>query len=284
MSNLNYYTSNKISEHVTRITSLTGEFLYLIEGKRKAVLVDTCLGVGHLKKYVEKLTDKPITVIVSHGHVDHAMGAPEFDNVYMNSADNDIYNEHKAMEIRKNYIQMGLSDRVAMLQADDFVPTTEANFHDLIDGMTFDLGEITLTVYEVPGHTPGSMVILINEEKTLILGDACNSFTFLFDDKALSVEEYKNSLQRLYNLTKGKFDKVYLSHGFATAHKDMLTSVIQVCEDIMAGRTDDIPFDFMGNRAYIAKAVNNDKQRLDGGLGNIVYDKEKVFAKKKKIV
>ena len=81
---IQYYSAEKLNTHMTAIRSLTGEIMYLIEGEEKAVLVDTCLGVGHLRKFVETLTEKPITVILTHGHVDHALGAPEFDEVYMN--------------------------------------------------------------------------------------------------------------------------------------------------------------------------------------------------------
>jgi len=42
------------------------------------------VGVGHLKDLVSGLTDKPLTVLLTHGHVDHANGAPEFDTVLLN--------------------------------------------------------------------------------------------------------------------------------------------------------------------------------------------------------
>ena len=39
---------------------------------------------------------------------------------------------------------------------------------------------------------------------------------------------------------------------------------------------DDLPFDFMGKKACIAKAMEMGSGRLDGKLGNIVYDKNRV--------
>jgi len=280
MSQLNYYTAERISEHVTRITSLTGEFIYLVEGECKAALIDTCLGVGHLRNFVEKITDKPIIVILTHGHVDHAMGAPEFDEVYMNSADNKIFQEHKLMEARKGYIHMVLAGRMPEIDDYDFVQPSEPNFKELKDGMVYDLGGLNLELYETPGHTPGSMAILIREERTLLLGDACNTFTFLFDEYALSVEEYRDVLQRLDQLTKNKYDKVYLSHGLGDASKEMIASAIEVCNDIISGNADDIPFNFMEKQAVLAKTIGEDRNRTDGGLANIIYDKNKVFVKK----
>ena len=47
-------------------------------------------------------------------------------------------------------------------------------------------------------------------------------------------------------------------------------------EDIKSGNVDDLPFDFMGKKACIAKAMEMGSGRLDGKLGNIVYDKNRV--------
>lgn len=272
MEKINYYSSEKISDRITQIKSLTGEFMYLVEGMDKAVLIDTCMGFGHLRDFVEKLTTKPIIVILTHGHVDHAMGAPEFDDVYMNMADKVLFQEHKPLEVRKGYILMGLGELAKDLEDADFVQPSDPDFKDLKGGMIFSLGGLDLEIFETPGHTPGSITILIKEERTLFLGDACNSFTFLFDEKALSVKAYSKVLHKLDKETFGKYDRVLLSHGMSVAPKDMIASVLSVCQDIMLGKADDIPFDFMGKQAYIAKAPGENK----GGMGNIVYDKNKI--------
>ena len=91
---MNYYETEKVNDNLTMIRSLTGELLYLVEGEADAVLIDTCLGVGYLKALVSSLTDKNLKVLLTHGHVDHAMGAPEFEGVYMNPRDIPIYRSH----------------------------------------------------------------------------------------------------------------------------------------------------------------------------------------------
>ena len=68
---MNYYTTEKINDNLTMIRSLSGELLYLAEGAERAVLIDTCVGVGHLKAFVDNLTDKPLIVLLTHGHMDH---------------------------------------------------------------------------------------------------------------------------------------------------------------------------------------------------------------------
>ena len=262
---------------MTAIRSLTGEIMYLIEGEEKAVLVDTCLGVGHLRKFVETLTEKPITVILTHGHVDHALGAPEFDEVYMNPADNAIYEAMSPLEERKGYIQANLGGKLPDFAEDDYVQPAPADFKVLKDGQVFDLGEIHAEVYALPGHTRGTMVVLVPEEKILILGDACNNATFLFDENSLSVEEYRENLIHVQQKLEGRFMETCLCHHVIKASADMIRSVIEVCDEVMAGKADDVPFHFMGMEAFVAKKANERFERLDGGEGNIIYSKNKIW-------
>ena len=270
----------KITEHLTRIHGITGELMYLAEGTQKAALVDTGSGIGSLRALVETLTDKPCIVLLTHGHVDHAMGAPEFDTeIYMNPADNAVHDEHSNLEFRKGSLQNVPEEIVSKIEESDYIPLRTKEYLPLMHGDTFDLGGLTLEAYACPGHTPGSMVILFKEERSLLLGDACNPFTFLFSDHCLYVEEYKESLKTLKEQTDGKYDRVYLSHGPGDGEANMIEGVIQVCDDIMSGNTDDMPFDFMGEKAFLAKTLTP-KGRADGGVGNIVYKKDRVWKTK----
>ena len=264
---------------MTAIISMTGEIMYLIEGKERAILIDTCLGVGNLRKFVEQLTDKPVTVLLTHGHVDHAMGAPEFDEVYMNLLDTKIYESMNSLEERKGYIQANLGGTLPDFSPEEYVASSPADFHDLKDGQIFDLGDMYVEVYALPGHTPGTMVMLIPEEKILILGDACNNATFLFDENSLTVEEYRENLLHIQRKLEGRFDTTCLCHHVIWASKDMINSVIEVCDEIMKDQADDVPFNFMGQQAFIAKKANEYFNRLDGGEGNIIYSKEKIRKK-----
>jgi hydroxyacylglutathione hydrolase len=278
MENFVYFKKERISESVTRIFGPAGELMYLVEGKERAALIDTGTGVGDLRTFVENLTKKPYFVLLTHGHVDHAMGAPAFDEVYMNPADKEVFASHSDFRVRKEFLQMSMGENYAMVKEQDFTPIESSDrYKPLLPGDVFDLGGIHLEICVGAGHTPGLVTILLVEERTLLLGDACNFSTFLFDEHTLGVTSYENTLKELDIKTKGRYDRVYLSHGDGDAPKEMLDSVLEVCEDIRAGRTDDVPFDFMGYTAYIAKETDQNMRRLDGGLGNIIYSKEKVY-------
>ena len=86
----------KVTGRVTRIFAPSAELMYLVEGDERAALIDTGSGIGFVRPLVERLTDKPLIVLITHGHVDHAMGASEFppESVYINQEDAYIYGPH----------------------------------------------------------------------------------------------------------------------------------------------------------------------------------------------
>lgn len=61
--------------------------MYLIEGEDKAVLIDTGTRCADLDKIVGQITGKPLEVIVTHMHPDHAGCIKYFDKVWMHRAD-----------------------------------------------------------------------------------------------------------------------------------------------------------------------------------------------------
>ncbi len=273
----NFYTTETITSHIDAIRSATGEIMYLIKGEKQAYLIDTCLGVGNLKEVVETLTDLPVSVILTHGHVDHAMGAPLFETVYMNHKDDAVQKAHRELPHRQGYIEANLGARPGSWADADYIsPEDTTRYCELSDGMTFDLGGITIEAYTLAGHTPGCMVLLIPEERILITGDAANNSLFLFDEFSLSVEEYRLNLLSLIPKVKGRYDRCFLMHHDIEASGLLLENMVSVCDDILRGNVDDVPFDFMGGRYYIAKAVLPGFKRTDGGEGNIIYNMEKI--------
>ena len=274
---MEFYEAVKVNESLTMIKSRTGELLYLAEGTERAVLIDTCVGVGRLKDFVSTLTERPLKVLLTHGHVDHAMGAPEFQEVYMNLSDVPLYQRQCSLEERKGYLAAGLGDAFGQIPEESYVlPEKDYAFRELADGMTFDLGGLHIDAFGFPGHTKGSMVFLLREMRILILGGACNNSTFLFDQDACPLDEYIKALEGVRDRLKGKYDRVFLSHHEMETGTEIMDNVLEVCREAMDGKADDITFDFMGNRAYIAKKCNERFQREDGKCGNIIYSKEKL--------
>lgn len=258
----------KLSQHITQITDPTGVYIFLVEGEKEAVLVDTGVGFAGLKETVEGLTKLPLSVILTHMHPDHAGGVEAFDKVYLHPADRGMTDEVK-LEVRMGY-SMG-SMRGAALTPDDFIPAPSADkeYLPLSDGQIFDLGGITLEIIHVPGHTPGACCVLFREERSILFGDACNANTLLM--WGTPVSRYKKSLQYLQTF-KDRFDTVYYSHGPAPEGPGRaLKDNIELCERILSGTDDAIPTEFMGMKAFRAAEITPYFARLDGKYGNIVY-------------
>ncbi len=278
------FTHEKVTDRITRIRDVSGVCMYLVEGSERALLLDTGVGVGSLRAAVSALTDKSVTVVLTHGHVDHACGAGEFDTVYLSAADLPLYAGHSLLPVRQGYVsgagKMGGDPAVlAAVKPADYLPARAAeDFLPLEGGMTFELGGLTAEVIALPGHTPGSVVVLLREERMLLLGDACNGFTFLFEPDCPTVEQYRQGLLQLKAETDGKYDRTLYSHGTGEGCVDMVDRVIAVCDDILAGNADDMHFrGFDGTPACIAKAMDFSRFcRADGGEGNVVYDPQKV--------
>ena len=54
---------------------------YLIEGNASALLLDTGLGIVPIAPVARSLTDRPISVVLTHNHYDHIGGAKDFDHI-----------------------------------------------------------------------------------------------------------------------------------------------------------------------------------------------------------
>ncbi len=181
------YSSILVEPRIWHITDYRNDSMYLIEGKEKAILFDTGMGTGNLKGYIQDLTDKSIEVIISHAHWDHIMQVNQFKRVYMN---------HKEFEIIKIF-NMDI----------DYT-----HFLNIKDKDIFDLGDTRLEVMEVPGHTPGSIVLLDEENKIIFSGDAVGAgYTWMHLPGCLPLSRYIESLYKLYERIKN-FKKIYHGH------------------------------------------------------------------------
>jgi glyoxylase-like metal-dependent hydrolase (beta-lactamase superfamily II) len=268
---MGFYTHQKISDSTTCIIDKTGVHCFLVEGRDRAMLIDTANGVKGLKEYVEKLTALPVEVLLTHGHCDHAGGAAAFEKVYLNAADWELVSRHATMESKMGYVTFCGGEEGAKLKESDFVGEKQSPYLDVQDGQLFDLGGITLEAVAVPGHTQGMTCVLNREERSILFGDACNTAVFLWDDEATDVATYKESLKRLQTY-EDRYDTVYLSHAMITIEKNILENVLDVCDDILNGSADNQPYAFMDYEGImLAKATDASMMRLDGRLGNIVY-------------
>lgn len=270
------FRTQKLSDHLYRLYDITDVQMYLAVGSHTAALIDTGCGFGDLYGVVRQLTDKPVIVLLTHGHVDHAMGAGAFSVAYMNRMDIPVYLVHRQTAFRVDYVRQSERYEPAVLEA-MLPPPAPEHLLPMGDEAVFDLGGVHVRMFSCPGHTPGSMCALIEEERALITGDACNPLTFLFLPDALPISDYRESLVHLKKQTAGLFDRVYFSHGLRDGQTGILSDAVALCDEILSGSAQGGgELSFLEDRGVIAKPVDDELFRLDGVLMNIVYDPQRL--------
>lgn len=202
------FTRTLLRPNLWQFQNSVGNCATLVIGREKALLFDTMTGLGDLLGAVRELTDLPLIVVNSHGHFDHVGGNWQFDEVYLNRQDWYLMerNAHFWPEIQKN-------------QARDLSHAWES-FHrpemlrDLEEGDCFDLGGVTLEAVALPGHTPGSMGLLLPSERLLLAGDAISPEMCLFFPESLGLDAYLDTLRKIMDLhldgfVQGHFSRIF---------------------------------------------------------------------------
>ena len=272
-----FFAVRQITEQITEFLGRFHERMYLVKGTEKAALIDTGCGFGSLKAEVDKVNELPLIVLLTHGHQDHAMGAVEFDEVYLNPMEREVFTR----QTDAGYRLLGLNisrDAVNVTPEDMLPPPDFDSFRPVREGDVFDLGGTTIEAFACPGHTQGNLVFLDREHKILFSGDSVSRASFLVGRESTSVEEYRDALVRLKGMLEGKVDRILEGHGSGELPFAIFDAVIKVCNEVLAGNSDRIPYDLRGYKGFTAKErLPHSLDRRDGGYGNLIYREDKLW-------
>ena len=279
-----FFEAMEVRKGIWQILGQGGEQCYLVEGKEKAVLIDGLVGAGSLKAFVRELTDLPVMLVLTHGHLDHTGAVWEYGKCYIHPDDIALmYSErHSDPKSRYRFARMKsplTTHQLETLSLEDMIPVKPVITYPVYDGDTISLGDKELEVIGVPGHTFGTLVFLDRKERILFSGDACNINTLLGTEECTSIEQYKESLHHLKEYDEA-YDVMYGGHGRNTVDRSIVDDAIAMCERIMAGTDDAEPAKSMsGTDVYYGACHNPDYTPACGGLANIQYSKDRIFKK-----
>lgn len=228
--------------------------IFLLVGTERALLIDTGIGVGDLEAAVRRITEKPLTVVITHGHGDHLGNAWRFPEIYVHPKDQKNV-EYSNIEKRRTYPR-AMANRMhgarptiyqthnlyAYDIGKDVVPADpelvkKQKVYDVTEGMEFDLGGGRIVkVYECEGHTAGQIMLLDEMTRSLFVGDALN---YNLGVQVTPVETTLRGLKKMEQLAD-KYDDIYNGHHDfrplgVTLEPDCLPNAVAICEEILKG-------------------------------------------------
>ena len=190
---------------------VSSETLYLIEGDDKAALLDAGTSIPDLDKIVAKITKKPVSLLLTHGHGDHAGAAGCFNELWMNTADAGMLRNYKG------------------------------TVHHIENGQRFDLGGRVLEAYYTPGHTNGSITFLEVGTDKGYSGDAYGSTNLLVNT---SLETILNTaVESLKYYEEHGYKYFYPGHywGDNLETLDRIEEIRQISEYVLDGKIEGEP-------------------------------------------
>lgn len=281
----------KLREDLWALDEAGKTVMYVINGRKKALLIDTGLGLTDLKETVkalcsdgqmqkEGMKDKEILVVNTHGHGDHISGNNQFDRVYMGRFDEPDGHSQMEPEEKERMSASFLGEYFrngGVLE--DWNPGPALQVIPVSEGDAFDLGNYVLRVLETPGHSLGSITLFEEKQGWMFTGDLILTWEVwgqLPRSSALSV--YGDSISRLAAL-QDQVTAVFPAHWdenlnplkLAPAY-ELPPRVLSVYADgirsILEGRAEAVDYPFpamLGGEGPVMKCVYFE-------IGGMVYD------------
>lgn len=204
-----------------RITHIKGgtDNCYIVSNGKDAILVDTSSGpsrqmvLDECSKYNMKL------VVLTHPHFDHSENADEVSRkfgipVCYHEADDEIFDSYDSQPLYSyglvGFVVLKMSLKVLR---ETNVVRPENHFYVKEGDTLDDFGFPGVKVVELPGHTKGSIGLLV-EDHSIIVGDAFDNWIrpgmgHLYYDKDLQKKTYDR-------IKTFGHRKVYYGHGKPT--------------------------------------------------------------------
>ena len=196
--------------------------LYLLIGNKKALLIDTGTGLFPLKPMVQKLIeDKELIVVNTHGHFDHRGGNEEFEAIMAHASE--IRQLSKPFDI--SFLKKSSQEIVKNYDKKNFTLQPAKITKSIKNGSVIDLGDISLKIIHTPGHSPGSISLLTNNNE-LFTGDTAHYGT-MYLPKRKKFPVFLSSLRKLLDICESYEEiELYPSHENFPVGKELLESLI----------------------------------------------------------
>lgn len=248
--------------------------IYLVIGTERAALIDTGLGTDNLRKTVESITNLPIIVLHSHGHLDHVGADALFDEIYLNSREYDLIGEGNNFNARLNFIRTNLKDEPGLYEyiKTHLVKDGEICYKNIEDGDVIDLGGIQLEAVSTPGHTLGSISYINKKDNYAFTGDGIADIHWFDTKESVSIEGFLDTLNHFEENSK-KVKNIYASHLANAFSSELIHDLQTAAKSIIDGSDDKI------ENADYEFLIHGDLYTHRYGKATIYYNKENIYYK-----
>lgn len=231
--------------------------MYILEGDDQAMLIDTGTKCKELDKVVRKITQKPLIVVLTHNHRDHAGNIHYFDEVHMHPADTTVFPNS------------------------DY----EGKFKWMKDGDVFDLGGRKIEVLLMAGHTPGSVIFTDHSIQAAFTGDAFGSGqVWLHLQPHVPMSKYYASCTRMEKvMNEQNITKLYIGHFPHVKRPLGIDYIVEMKE--LAKRLNE--GDIAGAKDYPNMGIDIACEKpmiATNGKAMIVFDPENINGKKEVLI
>lgn len=235
---INGFTLQQTARDVWAIDEFGIDIMYLVIGSKRALLIDTGIGLGNVRAVVETMTDLPYDVVNTHHHYDHVGGNGHFDQVYVHKKAIPVIREQNTAKMREEFFisqekRTEYNHRASLWY--DMKPLGSCKMKELQGGDCFYLGDRVLEVIETPGHTRDGICLLDKENRLLFSGDTIVSTpTLMFDTFSDTMSVYLKSLEALRD-RGGEYELIFPGHYLRPIGKIYLDHMIKCVKEILEG-------------------------------------------------
>lgn len=247
------YTMDDMGDGVKRVLDWHVDPIWVLQDGNDVLIIDTGMGSGNLYDYImDNAIENPETakigLVLTHNHGDHIARVGDFVG--------------KA-NVEKVYIGAADSESVRKMLGDD-----ASKLVTVTDGDTIPYADHTVKVIDVPGHTAGSVVYLLDNSK-LFTGDAIGTGYVWMQIGVTTIAEYVDALQHLNDSVKGLDLTIYGGHmqNRYTLTDQYVRDILECAKGIVDGTLEGVQ--------YLRGGVA-DAKIATYGTASIVYDPDRI--------
>jgi glyoxylase-like metal-dependent hydrolase (beta-lactamase superfamily II) len=190
------FTITRPFTRVYHIRDPLGVYMTLLVGAKQALLFDTGYGLFDPRPQICAITPLPLTVLCSHHHHDHLLGARWFDEVILPQGEIAGAGRYVGGLQRRRVLKRAKECGIVLTSDEqrDYLAFVMPPLRPL-DTQSFDLGGLKARVWPMPGHTRDSVGLWVEEERLLLAGDNLNPTVWLFMKDSATVAEYAATMR-----------------------------------------------------------------------------------------